>query len=492
MTPEMGNGAGGGERTLTAARSSLARAEEPNIPVLFLAGRAQLAQASGAPRFRLLGDELLLGRSADVESAPEPGVMRLQDPLVSGRHARLIRNGSSIDIEDLESKNGTLLQGRRLSGRARLPAGQPFFVGGHALLWRMVSAIELSAMEAESARPLGPVATVSPELAVIAGKLRRWAESGEEVLLLGESGVGKEVYARGVHAASGRSGPFVALNCAALPRDLVESELFGYRPGAHSTARAAKPGLLERAEGGTLFLDEIGEMPQEAQAKLLRFLQDRELLPLGATQPRQLDLRVLAATNRLVSADEPGSLRADLLGRLGAAPVHLPPLRERLEDLGALAAHILERTGRTRSGTSPELEPSAFRALFAYRWPLNVRELEKVLGAGAALTLGMRAIALRDLPPALAAGVTGTTSPSLPVMAPPSSATAPPVSPEATAPPPARKPPMPGPSAEELAALLERHQGNVADVSRALGRQRAAVWRWIKRFGLAVERSKNK
>jgi transcriptional regulator of acetoin/glycerol metabolism len=202
-------------------------------------------------------------------------------------------------------------------------------------------------------------------------------------------------------------------------------------------------------------------------------------MPLGATQPRQLDVRVLAATNRSVAADEPGTLRPDLLGRLGAAPVHLPPLRDRLEDLGALTAHMLERAGRVRAA-APELEGAAFRALFSYRWPLNVRELEKVLAAGAALTLGGRPIGLRDLPPALAAGVRGTTPPALPAATPGAPAAS------------GRKAPAPGPSPEELAALLEQHQGNVADVSRALGRQRAAVWRWIKRFGLAVERSKNK
>ncbi len=476
----MGSGAPGAERTLTALRSSLARAEEPSIPVLFVAGRAQAVRSTG-PRFRLLGEELLLARSPDVDPGFEAGVLRFADPLVSGRHARVLRVGDGIEIEDLDSKNGTLLQGRRLVGRAPLPAGQPFFVGSHALLWRMVSAVELEAMEAEAARPLGPVASASPTLAIITGKLRRWAESGEEILLLGESGVGKEVYARAVHAASGRPGPFVAVNCAALPRELVESELFGYRPGAHSTARAAKPGLIERADGGTLFLDEIGEMPQEAQAKLLRFLQDRELLALGGTQSVKVDVRVLAATNRAVQADQPGSLRADLLGRLGAAPVHLPPLRDRLEDLGALISFILERTGRARGAAPAELEPAAFRALFVYRWPLNVRELEKVLAAGSALTLGTRPIALRDLPPALAAGVTGTTSPSLPATTPGNISA-----------PAARKAPAPGPSAEELAALLERHQGNVADVSRALGRQRAAVWRWIKRFGLSVERTRPK
>ena len=156
-------------------------------------------------------------------------------------------------------------------------------------------------MKTELVTPLGPVATVSPALAVACDRLRRLAPSESELFIVGETGVGKEVYARAVHDASGRKGRFMAINCAAIPRDLVESELFGYRQGAHSTAHAAKPGLIEEAEGGTLFLDEIGEMTGEAQIKLLRFLQDRELTPLGATRPRRMDVRIVAATNRTSS-----------------------------------------------------------------------------------------------------------------------------------------------------------------------------------------------
>src|SRR5262249_51046424 len=154
----------------------------------------------------------------------------------------------------------------------------------------------------------------------------RLAASANELLIVGETGVGKEVYARAVHRESGRKGRFVAINCAAIPRELVESELFGYRQGAHSTAHQAKPGLIEEAEGGTLFLDEIGEMSAEARTKLLRFLQDRELTPLGATRPRRIDVRVIAATNRTLSggAEGNGPVRDDIVARLGAAPIHLP------------------------------------------------------------------------------------------------------------------------------------------------------------------------
>jgi transcriptional regulator with PAS, ATPase and Fis domain len=284
--------------------------------------------------------------------------------------------------------------------------------------------------------------------------------------------VGKEVYARAVHAASGRPGAFVAVNCAALPRELVESELFGYRAGAHSTARGDKPGLIERAAGGTLFLDEVGELPQEGQAKLLRFLQDRELMPLGGRQARHIDVAVVAATNRAVDAGAGGALRADILGRLGAAPVVLPPLRDRKEDLGALCRHFLARGAR--AVPTPAFEASAFRALCLHGFPLNVRELEKMLAAALALTGGTRPIALRDLPP-LGPGADRVPAPETPRE-------------KDSVRPGGRRPPAPGPSASELEALLAQHQGNVAEVSRVLGRQRAAVWRWIKQFGLGVDR----
>jgi DNA-binding NtrC family response regulator len=468
----------GRERTLTAVRSPFRQADEATIPVLFSGGRGGPAAAGPGPqarRFLPLTDQLLLRRGTPGDgNAVEGDSWALDDALVSGRHARLQRTAAGMLLEDLGSKNGTFLGGQRLTGPVTLGEGAPFFVGEHAFLWRLISPATLQALEEEAGDPLAPVPTSSPALALVNQKLRRWAGGGEEILLVGETGVGKEVCAQAVHRRSGRPGELVPLNCAALPAELVESELFGYRPGAHSTARVGKPGLVERAEGGTLFLDEVGEMPPEVQAKLLRFLQDRQLVPLGGTRPRHLDVRVLAATNRPVDPALPGALRSDLLGRLGAAPVLLPPLRERLEDLGALASHFLARTPAGALG----LDSAAFRALFAYSWPLNVRELEKIVGAAARLAAGERPIALRDLPQAVATpGGAPATAPAAP-------------SPAAV--PSGRRPPSPGPSREQLEALLVEHQGNVADVSRALGRQRAAVWRWIKRFGLGVDRHREK
>ena len=484
------------ERTLTAVRSPFADGETRSVPVIFVVGSAKLgaAVASEARRWWILpsvasatpGDELAWigrasGTSADADAEVEGVAILLPDPLVSGRHARLVRDPEGLAIEDMGSKNGTYVTGQRAAGRTPLPDGALVFVGDHALVYRVVSPHALVALEEEAAAPLAPVATASPTLAVMVQKLRRWAAGGQELLLCGETGVGKEVYARAVHAASGRSGPFVALNCAALPRELVESELFGYRAWAHSTARGDKPGLIERAQGGTLFLDEIGELPQEGQAKLLRFLQDRELTPLGGQKPRRIEVSIVAATNQDVNvAGERPALRADLLGRLGAAPVLLPPLRDRREDIGLLCRHFL--TALLPGRVSPGFEGPAFRALCLHSFPLNVRELEKVLSAAVALTQGARPIALGDLPPVFAQAAAGQptsrSAETLPLVAP--------VSPAAAAGPGARRAPSPGPSPAELEALLALHGGNVAEVSRALGRQRAAVWRWIKRFGLGV------
>ena len=257
---------------------------------------------------------------------------------------------------------------------------------------------ELSAVEAELAKPLAPVATVNPALATISRKLRKLAVAGEEVLLTGETGVGKEVYAAAIHRASGRPGRFVAINCAAIPRELVETELFGYARGAHSQAAIAKPGIIEEAENGTLFLDEIGEMSPELQTKLLRFTQDRMLAPVGGLRPRRIETRIVAATSRTTAATQSGGLglRADLAARLGAEPIRIPPLRERIEDLGALAAYFMgERT--------KPLELSAFQALCLYQWPGNVRELGKVIASAQALARDAERMGVEHLPAALVA-----------------------------------------------------------------------------------------
>jgi transcriptional regulator with PAS, ATPase and Fis domain len=288
-------------------------------------------------------------------------------------------------------------------------------------------------------------------VALLRQRLRRLARTELDLLFTGETGVGKEVYAQAVHRASGRRGPFVAVNCAALPEHLVESELFGYVRGAHSTAEQAKPGLVELAAGGTLFLDEIGEMPAAAQAKLLRFLQSRELVPLGATRARAIDLRVLAATHRAPAADEGEiGLRLDLLARLGPSAIRIPPLRDRLEDVGLLARQFL-------GGGARPFAPMAWASLFLRRWSGNVRALEKTMQFAAALANPDEPLEIEHL------------------LAPPELTAPPPSTPQTRA---AR------PTREDLVDLLTRHAGDVAQVARTLGRQRTLVWRWLRKEGV--------
>ncbi|MGK7296037.1 MAG: sigma 54-interacting transcriptional regulator [Candidatus Wenzhouxiangella sp. M2_3B_020] len=230
--------------------------------------------------------------------------------------------------------------------------------------------------DARAARP-EPV-TANRAMREIYDRAERVAPSALSVLIQGETGTGKELLARFVHAASGRAGAFVAVNCAALSRDLLEAELFGIKAGV-ATGVTAREGRFAQADGGTLLLDEITEMPDDSQAKLLRVLQEREVVAVGARRPRTVDVRVIAATNRSVSArsGETGRLRADLVHRLSGWRVELLPLRKRTEDVPQLAAHFLSRAAE-RAGRAPAgISRSAMDILCAYDWPGNVRELEQ-------------------------------------------------------------------------------------------------------------------
>jgi DNA-binding NtrC family response regulator len=233
------------------------------------------------------------------------------------------------------------------------------------------------------------------------GLIRRVAGSQASVLITGESGTGKELVARAIHAHSPRATrPFVAVNCAAIPETLLESDLFGYKRGAFTDARADKPGLFVEAGGGTIFLDEIGELPLTLQPKLLRALQEREVRPLGATKAERVDVRVITATNRQLEKHlKEGRFREDLFYRLNVLHIHLPPLRDRAEDVLPLAEHFLARSA-SRAGKSLRFKESANKLLLAYAWPGNVRELENVVERAVALAEG-DIVAAEDLPPAM-------------------------------------------------------------------------------------------
>jgi two-component system response regulator AtoC len=257
-------------------------------------------------------------------------------------------------------------------------------------------------LRTELASEYGPSNLVgaSEPMQEVLRQLRKVAPQKTTVLVTGESGTGKELVARALHELSPRAAfPFVAVNCGAIPSELIESELFGHAKGAFTDASRAKKGLVEEADGGTLFLDEIGELPLALQPKLLRFLEDEEVRPLGDVRARKVDVRVVAATGRdLRGAIAAGQFREDLFYRLEVVALRLPPLRERPGDIPVLAAHFLARHARLRpelAGMS--LSAEAGEALLAHRWPGNVRELEHAVERAVVLADGP-VIREEDLP----------------------------------------------------------------------------------------------
>jgi DNA-binding NtrC family response regulator len=299
----------------------------------------------------------------------------------------------------------------------------------------------------------------SRALASYVADLDRAAPSEVPVLLLGESGTGKELAARHLHEASGRKGRLVSVNCAAIPRDLVESILFGHRRGAFTSAVSDAPGAFLEAQDGTLFLDEVAELAPAVQPKLLRVLEAREIMPVGAAQVVPTNARVVAATNAHLSAEVAArTFRDDLYARLAGFTVRLPPLRERRVDIALIAARFLARLEDRRLRASAGF----VEALLLHDWPLNVRELRNCIE-----TLGLRCepgtelrphhvhewVALHAVP---AASVDGEEQ--------------------------AR------PTREELEALLDQHRGNVAAVATSLACQRKQLYRWFARYGISPAR----
>jgi two-component system, NtrC family, nitrogen regulation response regulator NtrX len=318
---------------------------------------------------------------------------------------------------------------------------------------------ENRALHAELGRRAALVGS-SAAMQEVRALIDRVAPTEARVLLTGESGTGKELAAAAVHAASARAGrPFVTVNCAAIPRDLVESEMFGHERGAFTGATERRLGRFELAHTGTLFLDEVGDLSPEAQAKLLRTLESGDMQRLGAESSQRVDVRIIAATNRrLEESVEEGSFREDLFFRLNVFPIRLPPLRERLADLPALVAHLAERL-RPRQGLA--FTPDALAALARYTWPGNVRELANLverLGilSGPTVTADAVREVLRAGPSAPAAVLTGQ------------------------------------PLSEALdeyergliGAALARGRGNVAEAARLLQTDRANLYRRMRRLGL--------
>jgi transcriptional regulator of acetoin/glycerol metabolism len=431
-------------------------------PALYI-GIAAAAPRHAPARFGLaMVDHVTIGRG-DARTAKRYEVdgerllaVQLADPRMSTVHVRLTRLGGQWILEDLGSKNGTWIAGKAVQQHT-LGDGDVFEVGHTMVVFRTTGgdADDLDGFPPAAAPGL---ATLAPALAERLATMVRAAPSSLPVMIRGDTGTGKELLARAVHALSGRTGPFVAINCGALPASLVEAELFGHRAGAFTGAGAERTGVVRSADGGTLFLDEIGELPEPAQASLLRVLQEGEVTPIGADRQIKVDVRLVTATLRDLDQDvERGRFRDDLLGRLLGLTIALPPLRDRREDLGLITAVLLDRLA---PGRGLELSPDCVRAIYAYGWPRNIRELERALAA--ACTLATSRIDLAHLPDPLRA-----------CAPPPRVATLP-----------ARLSPDEAQLRDDLAAALLRAAGNVTAVARELGKDRTQIRRWMRRFGL--------
>jgi DNA-binding NtrC family response regulator len=339
--------------------------------------------------------ELRIGRADDNQ-------ILLRSPSVSRYHAELIVVEGVVAVRDLGSANGTRIGGARLPphGRVVVSPGVAIVIGSASLVVHQISSASAAssaqprevAMASEHIRALrsGSGADVAPgqgdhRLVVQSTAMKklfelvdRMAAGTISVLLVGETGVGKEVVAAAIHERSPRKGrPYVRLNCSAFSENLLESELFGHEAGAFSGARSAKPGLLETANGGTVLLDEIAEMPLALQAKLLRAVETREVIPVGGTRVRRLDVRFLAATNRnLRERIRTGQFREDLYFRLSGVTIEVPPLRVRRSEIAPLARlFAAEAAAALGRPSTPEISAEALQYLEAQPWPGNVREL---------------------------------------------------------------------------------------------------------------------
>jgi transcriptional regulator of acetoin/glycerol metabolism len=323
-----------------------------------------LCPGASATYTRLVGDQLTLGRNdtADVSFETEG---------VSRDHARITRQGPVYSVADAGSTNGTYLNGQRVR-HAVLALNDVLRLGDMlGIVLRLPANVDV---EASDLTEVSPGVVFGPGLGAELEMLRRSAKSNLPIVLIGETGVGKERLARLVHDSSGRSGPFHAVNCAALPTSLAEAELFGYRKGAFTGAEQPALGHFRAARGGTLLLDELADLSAPVQAKLLRALQESEITPLGETRGISVDVRVVTACQvPLIELVRSGRLREDLMMRLSGIALTIPPLRSRRVDAALMVEHFLEEFGQE---PIPIIEARALEALLLHPWPGNVRELE--------------------------------------------------------------------------------------------------------------------
>ena len=353
------------ERTRSLAWASAA-GDSPRLLVFWEGGFAAREVRAGRT--------LVIGRAQDCD-------VHVIHPSVSRRHVA-IHAGPPLQVEDLGSANGTMMHGAPLRAHQAilLEPGKVVEAGAAVLVVHAPAMASVSDVF-EAAAPVDGGTGREEPMARVRRLVELVAVSGLSVILLGETGVGKDVTAEMIHARSPRArGPFVRLNCAAVPETLLESELFGHERGAFTGAVNSKPGLLETANGGTFLLDEVAEMPLATQAKLLRVLENREVRRVGGLEPRPIDVRFIAATNRnLAERVSDDRFRRDLYYRLNGISIRIPPLRERLVEIGPLASmFVAEACART--GRSPfRIDSGVLQLLKAQPWQGNIRELKNVI-----------------------------------------------------------------------------------------------------------------
>lgn len=412
--------------------------------------------------------------STGINLANDRGISRIHATVIVGSA------GGALQIVDHDSRNGTFVNGLRVKSQA-LAIGDIIRLGNSILL---VGAEEAHHEDANVPGLLG----VAPAIRALRSRISHIAQSDHTILILGESGVGKEVVAKALHARSGRSGPLIAVNCAAIPESLAESQMFGHRSGSFTGAHQASQGFFLAAHRGTLFLDEIGDLAPSLQAKVLRAVEDRSVLPVGATVPQQCDVRIIAATNRnLWEAVQRGQFRGDLYARVAELPIHVPPLRNRREDILLLFVHAFA----TRQ---PRLTVALAERLLLYQWPFNVREINKIAAYLSTQWDGDKPMDLpllargesiaplfAELTPPPSHSLSSLLPPPLPESAPAHPKPADPMLEETAT---SRQPGVPPVSRETLVALLRKYRGHMSKVAKHIGRSRKQLDRYMLHHGL--------
>jgi DNA-binding NtrC family response regulator len=381
---------------------------------------------------------------------------------VSRFHCEITRAGPRLLVRDLGSRNGTFIDGVEVR-EAFCPPAAALVLGATRIALRTTTASV--AVEAGRRERFGQMTARSPAMRRVLSQLERVAASDATVLLLGETGTGKEITAESLHQESPRAkGPFIIVDCGAIPAELLESELFGHEKGAFTGALRAREGAFQAASGGTIFLDEIGELPKDLQPKLLRALSRRAVKPVGTETYLDVDVRVIAATNRDLRQEVNAErFRGDLYYRLAVVEVRLPPLRDRLDDLPLLVETMLRESHASPADTSRLTSSSFMGQLAHHAWPGNIRELRNVID---------RALALGpwepETPAALAPAPDGT-APAVDLSRPFKEA---------------RDAWTASFERAYLAALLDHHAGNIRAASRAAGIDRVHLYRLLARHGL--------